>query len=849
MLNSFLVVVCRITKLGWNDDVKFEDIGPIVRFLNEPNTYDTGLRILADLVDEMNLRLPTHNTMKHRKTAVSFRDTCLFDIFKTAISALRGLRTGSLQFESSKAGLTVQTSSLKLAVKCLTFDYIGTNPDESSEEFGALQIPHSWRSVIEDPETVDLFCSICYRASIGDAGLCMRVMVQLASCRRSLFADEIKRKNYLEKVCTAAVIIIGDSENYLVGSESYTNFCRLLLALKSNYQMQELVKLDCYSPWIHAVSTFTVQSLVNWKATGHSVHYLVSLWARLTMAIPYVRSDIENHIGACVPSIFSEYMRTRMNAVELAVDEGTVEEIFESGAIADQLQYLDYLSRHHYSSSFAALDALMVPLIASYQQGLSLISSGSDDSTVRQFQVYECQLAWMIYCIGSIVAGQVTSTVTSKEEQMDIDSRLAAGIFSIIPLVRATPVSSHYIDSALLYFFAKWKRAHVGYDAYSKGIRVVDQRTEPAIYAKIAEHMRTNTTQTSILNAMLMKIIGTMDTWSSNSDVIEECLDLLGDLSSGYSSSKILVTLDGSNAILEKHGVQHFPFMAHPSNFKLRTKFYLTWGRLAFSDAHIERFDELMGPFDTAADMAGQMLQQGVPGSEAELKKIVVGLCRDLRGLAQASFNKSSYVALFDWFYPSRFALLITVFDRFWDDPAVAIPMLKFLAELSSNKAQRIEFESSSPNGIILFKEVSKVIQVYCSRMTPSVLALTAQQNLQNQEEPALGVGYYKSHIKGLMVCMEALSLGLQGNYVNFGVFALYNDDALSNAVTWVIDCCMAHGLKKLMAYKKVWKQYFLLVEILLNSHMNLLVRMKPETFTAILGSLMDGLFELGILN
>ncbi len=35
--------------------------------------------------------------------------------------------------------------------------------------------------------------------------------------------------------------------------------------------------------------------------------------------------------------------------------------------------------------------------------------------------------------------------------------------------------------------------------------------------------------------------------------------------------------------------------------------------------------------------------------------------------------------------------------------------MLKFMAEFALNKTQRLTFDSSSPNGILLFREVSKV--------------------------------------------------------------------------------------------------------------------------------------------
>lgn len=39
----------------------------------------------------------------------------------------------------------------------------------------------------------------------------------------------------------------------------------------------------------------------------------------------------------------------------------------------------------------------------------------------------------------------------------------------------------------------------------------------------------------------------------------------------------------------------------------------------------------------------------------------------------------------------------------------VTTALLKFMAEFVLNKTQRLTFDSSSPNGILLFREVSKV--------------------------------------------------------------------------------------------------------------------------------------------
>ena len=47
----------------------------------------------------------------------------------------------------------------------------------------------------------------------------------------------------------------------------------------------------------------------------------------------------------------------------------------------------------------------------------------------------------------------------------------------------------------------------------------------------------------------------------------------------------------------------------------------------------------------------------------------------------------------------------------------VTTPLLKLYGELVYNKAQRLTFDSSSPNGILLFRDASQIIVSYGTRV------------------------------------------------------------------------------------------------------------------------------------
>ena len=51
--------------------------------------------------------------------------------------------------------------------------------------------------------------------------------------------------------------------------------------------------------------------------------------------------------------------------------------------------------------------------------------------------------------------------------------------------------------------------------------------------------------------------------------------------------------------------------------------------------------------------------------------------------------------------------------EMYGDDPEVMNPLLKFYTELVNSKGMRIKFPPSSPNGILLFREISTVVVSY----------------------------------------------------------------------------------------------------------------------------------------
>lgn len=78
----------------------------------------------------------------------------------------------------------------------------------------------------------------------------------------------------------------------------------------------------------------------------------------------------------------------------------------------------------------------------------------------------------------------------------------------------------------------------------------------------------------------------------------------------------------------------------------------------------------------------------------------------------------------------------------------------------------------------------------------------------------------------------------MSGNYVNFGVFELYSDSALKDALTVALRMVLSIPLNDIMSYKKVAKAYFSLLEVLCHNHTGTVAMQDSATFVFILNSL-----------
>ena len=182
---SLIQLLCRVTKFGWFDDERFHDVvKKSSNFLSQGTSehYAIGLKILNQLVSEMNQPNPGLSSTHHRRVACSFRDQSLFQIFQISLTSFRHMKTD--------VASRLQELALFLRLKCLSFDSVGTSIDESQKSLVLFRFHHLGDQFGGFFNTSDIFLIIIQLLM----HLCQRrpleCLIRLASVRHSLFAND-----------------------------------------------------------------------------------------------------------------------------------------------------------------------------------------------------------------------------------------------------------------------------------------------------------------------------------------------------------------------------------------------------------------------------------------------------------------------------------------------------------------------------------------------------------------------------------------------------------------------------------------------------------------------------------
>ena len=353
--------------------------------------------------------------------------------------------------------------------------------------------------------------------------------------------------------------------------------------------------------------------------------------------------------------------------------------------------------------------------------------------------------------------------------------------------------------------------------------------TKQKVYQNMFENMGLGD-HTVVANLIVTKIGKNLKFWPDEHEIVSKTLDLLTDMAGGYSSSKLLLTLDTVKYLASHHTHEEFPFLNVLSNARKRTTFHAILVRLLLSPNGQDKlgvtFDQFMEPIIETLSQLGALDATQLRSEAARMP--LIGVFRDLRGVTMSLHNRRSYGMLFDMIEPRHMPLLSRVADSWFDQPDVMISLLRFVQEFCHNKANRVNFDQSSPNGILLFRATSDVVCAFGRRAL-------------NASTPTSG-DIYKAKYKPMSLALSIVNSALGGNYVCFGVFALYNDPALENALDISLKMALGIPLEHVVAYPKLSSSVFGFIEIIFRNHIKTTLALDTSVFMQLMNAVHEGL-------
>ncbi|KAJ3206288.1 hypothetical protein HK099_000576 [Clydaea vesicula] len=584
-----------------------------------------------------------------------------------------------------KIELTDMRRKLNVAVmnvikNCLSFDFIGTSPDETSEDFGTVQIPSSWKPIVCDVSTIKLFFDGYNQAQAADAALFMEALAILVSTRRSIFNNEDERSKFLAAMLQFTSAILKNEKGFDEQENTY-EFCKFLLRIRTVHQFSELIEKREYNEWIELIYNFSTKCFQ--PAFWHlpSVSHLIHFWSKMVFSVSdskgKARPASHDRLETLAGQLSIAFIKSRIELVDTS-EEDFDEFLEEESDLISTMELLASVSRAKYQETCGFVKTIFNNLASQ----LNLIIWN---------QTVGAKFTVLVYIIGAFVSARPPAS--NSDDNDNLDGEIVCSVLQLMN-VNENLVAQHgdackdaKLDLALIYFFQMFRKSYIG-DQSLRSTKVYDILGDTFQLKGLP----------MILNVLVQKLASNLKFWATNKHIVSRSLSLLSDISSGYSSVKLLRKTETAKIMLVNHTSSYFPFLDEPVNKKSRFQYYAALGRLLLSnDDNLElEFMAFVEPWTVVLNELLNINDLETFRSE-KAQNVIEGIFRDLRGFSSSFQSKSNYMMFFNWFLPFTNVLLKGIQANETNSTSIAI--LKFFSEFVQNRSQRIVFEVSSPGG------------------------------------------------------------------------------------------------------------------------------------------------------
>nr|VZI15407.1 unnamed protein product [Spirometra erinaceieuropaei] len=790
-----------------------------------------GVQLMSNLVDEISQTSDSDLTRAVfflRKMSMSFRDTLLFPIFQLGLNLLQETDQNLKTFNASDPSQTaIVQHSLRLALSCLSYDFLGTSVgstpgacddivSSTGDDLMTVQLPTAWRPVFLECSTVQLF---------------FRLFAGLPNQLRPLNSSNVNSLHYLLVLwqrLVASIPYVRSADPYLVDTYAPQVACAFIQS-----------RLD-------EVPTYAEQTFTN---GNNEPGQQTKLKARLKAARSPLASGGKNP------------MQQQQQCLERDLDDGDDDDacpLDDTLTLTQQLDQFAVIGRCDYTKTCQLIVQLFDLSASNLQSALERFISGGtfnpsaiDVPVLQTVRVEENRLAWLVYLIGSLIGSRTTLSTSVDSDQLDgelvsrvlklmrlLDMRLMVIASSpcgqdVATTLCTMSAGASRLELAIISFLENFRRTYVG-----ENINRVSK-----IYQSLSSSVGVSD-EIMMLRVFTAKILSNLRYWSAQDVVLQPTLALFGELASSYSAMRKLLRLDDINFMLMNHTPENFRFLSPPEDAPTtsascyRTEFYSYLSRLLLVDLAEDgdRFLNFLLPLSHTANglLSNLLVSATCPISSEQARNGIIGLARDLAGVAFSLNTKSSFQMFLDWFYPSCFTLFSRALQLWPFDPQVISPVLKLLTEVIHNRNGRLMFDATIPMGYLLLSEMAKILVSSGSQLLPYFAQVPKESTFSHK-------------IKPLTRLINALRTTVAGNFANFAIFGLVGDDSFEKAIELGAQLLMCVSDEELRSFTKLARAYFSLLECLTQDHMVLLTSLDATVLQRVFDAIVVGVDSLDV--
>ncbi|KAG9396867.1 putative Exportin-7 [Carpediemonas membranifera] len=824
---ALLRLYARVLKYGWVDSKDFRaSLSAIVDSCLVPdidNQRVLGIKTLVEVTKEMSTRSPGRTITQNRKATMMFRDKTLLSFMELSVSQLR--RLYGPDASSSPLHDQIKTEYLNLACACLDFDFTCTSYvlDPTSDQF-SLQIPSTWRSLVQTDWLLTLFFDIYRTESPPRSTLAIECISQLSAVKTSLLPTDADKLTYLNQLITGALRAM--QNNLPLRDEAeYHMFCQLIFRLKPPFfTFRHVTRCVNFNDYIEALTQFTVASLAEYSSCKNGIHYLMKTWSRLSKNAEGSFGG-ETYNGGQIPlaaaQITQKFIGVYLSEIREAYTDGSYQQDdpLDDSQLEAMLDSISTLARSCYPQAAELLGADLVSLTNVINRGEATL-------------LVEAEAAWILRVVAAVVEGRLTPGNESHDAEL-------AG--KAMAMLRAVDRSNEQAQSGTVAHINLEFAALLFLDAFKTAF-ISDNELAMRIYPAVQRDAGISNTP-EMLAYTLDKLFWIIRVYPNVGRLVDRAFHFANKLTGNYYTGKTLPGLPIVRDILERYAAD-FQLFFQPDLLKKRTKLYHILGVLLFTQEDSGVVDRFVRPMLLSVSEAVKAVQQSTDQS-AQLS--VIRACRDVSGLLKAIQKYANFTAIYDILLPQTvsgpaptpfFAMLETIARESPTEAELAIPILRVVTDFITGfqKSYDVSFDRFSTAGYRIFGSASKTMLVIAQAFLQLIPTIRERITTESDLWPRCYKVVY--HL------LQAVNKAVQTSFCNFGVFQLFGDNTVEAYLDTLLEIVASIPPDDILSHVKLSRTVFSFIQTIARSHIVALARMEGNTLARLVQLLVSAMVD-----